>query len=371
MPVPRPVIEALKKRYPKPEIHPDWLNACYEWVLEDSGLRPNQTNEIVAKIENQLLVSDLHDSTVADTGLPESITNGRIGKPPNPLLVQIVSLTEIGHSAFQLLNVRQTRIDRADLAGLIEAGVEDEEESEPIPKYPRSTLSLELSDGSRVIKAMEYKRMTDLELGVTPLGCKLMLKNARVVQGFVFLEPTTVEVIPGSHSDELDAHQDFNFTRDLRRKLGQPDPDPEPEPTAPESTLVNPTNPAPPATAPARRHSSPPAATLAPRPSDPRDADESFDYFEGEDELDEAYLEELAAIERRHLSQEQTISRGKATANTREEEEYYGLDSDIEMEIIDDPPPRRAPPRPTTRATGSRVGTQPRSTQEEVIEISD
>lgn len=120
--------------------------------------------------------SDLDDSMAPDTGLPTniaSLTSGRIGKPPNPILVQIVSMTEIGHSAFQLLNVRQTRIDRADLAGLIEAGVEDEEESEPIPKYPRSTLSLELTDGSVMMRAMEYKRMPDLELGVTPLGCKV------------------------------------------------------------------------------------------------------------------------------------------------------------------------------------------------------
>ncbi|KAG8924094.1 hypothetical protein FRC00_005499 [Tulasnella sp. 408] len=203
-----------------------------------------------------------------------------------------------------------------------------------------------------------------------------MLKNVLVIQGIAFLEPATVEVIHGSITEEREALRDFEFTRALHRKLGHPDPEPEPEPTTPESTLVNPTNPAPPSTAPAPapapRHSSPPAATLAPRPSNPRDADDSFDYFEGDDELDEAYLEELAAIERRHLSQEQTISRSNATANTKEEEEYYGLDSDIEMEIIDDPPPRRAPPKPSTQATGSRGGaTQPRSTQEEVIEISD
>ncbi|KAG9045659.1 hypothetical protein FS837_005899 [Tulasnella sp. UAMH 9824] len=374
MPVPRPVIDALKKRYPKPELNPDWLNACYDWVLEDSNLRPNQTNELVDKIENQLLQSDLDDSMAPDTGLPAniaSLTSARIGKPPNPILVQIVSMTEIGHSAFQLLNVRQTRIDRADLAGLIEAGVEDEEESEPIPKYPRGTLLLELSDGSVMIRAMEYKRMPDLELGVTPLGCKLILRNVLVIQGIAFLEPATVEVIHGSITEEREALQDFEFTRALHRKLGHPDPEPpEPEPTAPESTLVNPTNPAP-STAPAPRHSSPPAATLAPRPSNPRDADDSFDYFEGDDELDEAYLEELAAIERRHLSQEQTISRSNAAANTKEEEEYYGLDSDIDMEIIEDPPPRRVPPKPSIQATGSRGAAQPRSTQEEVIEISD
>ncbi|KAG9018660.1 hypothetical protein FRB90_010860 [Tulasnella sp. 427] len=307
-----------------------------------------------------------------DTGLPRDITahaKTRIGTPPNPILVQIASITEVGHSAFQLLNVRQTRIDRADLAGLIEAGVEDEEESEPIPRYPRSTLSLELSDGHRTIKAMEYRKMTGLELGVTPLGCKLMLKNVLAVQGIAFLEPNTVDIFQGSELEEQEAHQDFNFARDLRRKLGLPDPDPEAERPHPESTLVNPTNPAT-GPAPRPRHSSPPAATLAPRPPSRQAADESIDYFDGDDELDEAYLEELAAIEQRHLSQEQGASRSNAATNTKEEEEYYGLDSDIEMEIIDIPPlPRTAASRPSTQRT---VGSQPqRGTQEEVIEISD
>lgn len=171
-------------------------------------MAPHQTDALVEKIETQLLLvrskktqneeiafidacfcvrlltyrclgqSDLDDSMLSNTGFPPdilSLPKTRVGTSPNPILVQIVSMTEAGHSAFSLLNVRQTRIDRADLAGLIEAGVEDEEESEPIPKYPRSTLSLEISDGSTVIKAMEYKRLSGLELGVTPLGCKVRI----------------------------------------------------------------------------------------------------------------------------------------------------------------------------------------------------
>lgn len=105
-------------------------------------------------------VNDLHDVRIASG-------------PRGAILCQIVALTDIGQSAFSLQNVRQTRIDRADLAGLVEAGVEDEEENQPVPKYPRGTLRMDLSDGSMVLRAMEYKRLPGLELGVTPLGCKV------------------------------------------------------------------------------------------------------------------------------------------------------------------------------------------------------
>ena len=46
-----------------------------------------------------------------------------------PILVQIVSMTEIGSSAFNLQNIRQARIEQADLAGL----AEEEDDGEELP----------------------------------------------------------------------------------------------------------------------------------------------------------------------------------------------------------------------------------------------
>ena len=126
--------------------------------------------------------SDLKDSTQPGTGFPENIaaTNTTVQGPS--ILVQIVDIAEIGHSAFSLTNVRQTRLDQEDLAGLAR---QDEEENEnqdpadedvgPIPKYPRSMLKLHLSDGSVTVPAIEFKRIPGLELGVTPLGCKVIV----------------------------------------------------------------------------------------------------------------------------------------------------------------------------------------------------
>lgn len=89
-----------------------------------------------------------------------------------------MALTDIGHSAFSLQNTRQTRIERADLDGLaVESDAEGEggEDEGPIPNYPRGMLRFELSDGATVIPAIEYRKIAQFQLGVTPLGCKVAI----------------------------------------------------------------------------------------------------------------------------------------------------------------------------------------------------
>lgn len=104
-----------------------------------------------------------------------------------PVLVEVIAVTDIGHSAFSLQNTRQARLDKADLAGLAaqkrerdgQQGVGegepqgDEEDEGPIPKYPRGMLRFELSDGHTVIKAIEYRKIPELVLGELELGYKV------------------------------------------------------------------------------------------------------------------------------------------------------------------------------------------------------
>lgn len=159
----------------------EWLEACCDWIIEELSLNPNNATDLPRLIENvelQLLQSDLRDSAVAGTGLPTTlgdIKHGRLGGAP--VLVEIAAMTEIGSSAFQLQTVRQTRVDRADLAGLNadrgEDGQAEEEDEGPVPRYPRSMLRLELTDGTTMLKAVEYRRLPQLVLGETPLGYKV------------------------------------------------------------------------------------------------------------------------------------------------------------------------------------------------------
>ena len=128
------------------------------------------------QVESQLLMSDLTDSMVHGTGLPHDIANfqkSTLAGPP--VLVQILSLMEIGHSAFNLMNVQRAKKEHADLSGLARGDDEDEAASDegPIPNYPRSMLQFELSDGAITLKAIEYRKIPQLDLENTPLGFKV------------------------------------------------------------------------------------------------------------------------------------------------------------------------------------------------------
>ncbi|KAH9959580.1 hypothetical protein BC827DRAFT_491392 [Russula dissimulans] len=175
---PPQLLQWLRQTYPKPSVDENWLSQCYAWVIEEHSLNPaTDMNKIIEQVEVQLLMSDLTDSMVHGTGLPHNVgglQKGTLSGPP--LLVQIVALTEIGHSAFNLMNVRKTKIDRADLSGLAQGDGDDNEDEAadegPVPKYPRAMLQFELSDGAIRLNAIEYKKIPQLDLENTPLGFK-------------------------------------------------------------------------------------------------------------------------------------------------------------------------------------------------------
>jgi RecQ-mediated genome instability protein 1 len=153
----------------------NWLSQCYAWVVEEHNLNPaTDMGRIKERVESQLLMSDLTDSMVHGTGLPHNIAGIQksvLSGPP--ILVQIMALTEIGQSAFSLMNVRQTKIDRADLSGLAQGDNEDGADEGPVPNYPRSMLKFELSDGAIRLNAIEYRKIPEFDLENTPLGFKV------------------------------------------------------------------------------------------------------------------------------------------------------------------------------------------------------
>jgi RecQ-mediated genome instability protein 1 len=128
-------------------------------------------------VEAQFLASDLRDSTKHRTAIPTNFNQIANGRLKGPFLVQIMAITDIGHSAFSLQNTRQIRLERADMSALEVAAESDGEDEGPVPNYPRGMLRLELSDGSTVFPAIEYRKISELALGVTPLGCKVTNLN--------------------------------------------------------------------------------------------------------------------------------------------------------------------------------------------------
>lgn len=174
----------------------EWLADCADWVASEFGLDPDRDfDQFIQHVEAQLLQSDLADSTVPGSGIdpllvasiPAQLSNAR--RParraprqkktsgPTPLLVEIKSITEIAHSAFNLLNTHQTRLDRADLGLAHDENAEQpqDEDEGPIPRFPRGMLRFELSDGLTTFRAIEFRSLPQLELGTTPLGYKVCI----------------------------------------------------------------------------------------------------------------------------------------------------------------------------------------------------
>ena len=151
-------------------------------MVGNQQISPHDAQRLTRVLETALLDSELKDSMQPGTGFPEGVTTANNLTVEGSVLVQIVDITEIGHSAFSLTNVRQTRLDQEDLAGLARQNEEENEEQNqadedagPIPKYPRSMLKLQLSDGSITVPAIEFRKIPELELGVTALGRKVIV----------------------------------------------------------------------------------------------------------------------------------------------------------------------------------------------------
>lgn len=187
------IIAHLCRQYPHPEPDPvsfsnhvmhnnsrqEWVTQCIAALLEDGQQATTDA------VETQYLWSNLGVSTrhVAGTGIPIP-QNDEAGELHNvtlfftPTLVQVYRIAEIGASAFQLKTTLEQRRDVISGATRIRR-LEDEEEDAPgqddkgPPPYQRSMLSMLVSDGRTALRSIEYRRIPDLTLGVTPLGVKV------------------------------------------------------------------------------------------------------------------------------------------------------------------------------------------------------
>lgn len=218
---------------------------------------------MIKQIEQQLLLSDLADSTVQHDGLfPEPdgeshvlFESGRVG-----VLVQVTEVLEIGRPALELLDVHKNRIEdkkvfsehgiqvRRAVAHVEEATqnvggdftqqqAQQEEHAEPTLQkgFPRSMLRLKVSDGFTEYAAIECKRVPDLSLEDTPLGCKvrtnsnairpqahlliqLFLKNIRCLRGVLMLDGQSCSV-KGGRIAELDDNRDEMLKFLLERRI--------------------------------------------------------------------------------------------------------------------------------------------------------
>ncbi|KAG6862495.1 hypothetical protein C0995_000042 [Termitomyces sp. Mi166 len=249
MPASQRVTHWVNKRYKKPRVDPEWLDQCYEWAIDsDPPLDPDTDfDALIKKIDYQILQSNFNDSMLPGTGLPIHIahTDTKTVLTGPEIHVEVIALTEIGHSAFSLNQTRLAREER-----IKEGNIVDDPEQEgdidvagegPMPKYSRGMLHFQLTDGTTTVPAIEYRALPQLSLQDTPLGIKVVLftifnnceavlittqmklKNVRVHKGIVWLEPETV-VLLGEETQERNENREAYFARGLRARMRLPEP---------------------------------------------------------------------------------------------------------------------------------------------------
>jgi RecQ-mediated genome instability protein 1 len=178
------ILQWVQATYPSPRVNPEWLQECLAYIQTDLSIPfppHGPLQPVLDALNTQILLSDLVDSMVPGTGLPGNVgvlNDVKLGVGAGQgggVLVQIIAITEIGSSAFNLLGVLKAREERGvilDPDALPNENVDGDDEG-PLQKYPRGMLRLELSDGTTRVKAIEYRPIPELELGVTPLGYKV------------------------------------------------------------------------------------------------------------------------------------------------------------------------------------------------------
>ncbi|CAO3681448.1 unnamed protein product [Umbelopsis ramanniana] len=87
--------------------------------------------------------------------------------------------------------------------------------------FPRGTLKLEVTDGYKLITAIEFKRIPSLSMN-TYLGTKILVKNCRVNRGTLMLEPGTFQILGGDVPSLYNGDMRKDLERRLRIRLGLP-----------------------------------------------------------------------------------------------------------------------------------------------------
>lgn len=159
--------------------------------LRGLDARFREEKALVDAVRLQFLASDLRDSLD--------------GRQRYSRLVQVLSITDVGVSAYSLLEALRGR------------------ESDPAVKIPRGMLRIEMCDGVDTLVGYEHTRIDGLSID-TPLGIKLLLRSPRVRKGVLLLTPDNVEIVGGVIPELSDTRLN-KIVDALCSKLGIPVPE--------------------------------------------------------------------------------------------------------------------------------------------------
>ncbi|KAH8555248.1 hypothetical protein BGW37DRAFT_130317 [Umbelopsis sp. PMI_123] len=198
---------ALENRYAI-HVEPEYLAS----LISDKSVVDNAAPE--KQIYDHFLKSNISQSSVPV--IPPNF--GQLHEvlfpsSPNGIVLQINDVMDIENSAQSLLNtitastpVRQVYHQPPTVP------------NGPV-NFPRGTLMLEVTDGYRVITALEAKKIPGLSMN-TSLGAKILVKNCRVNRGTLMLEPTSCQVLGGNVPSLYNRDMRKHLEKRLRVRLG-------------------------------------------------------------------------------------------------------------------------------------------------------
>ena len=156
-----------------------------QFTANSEGLSLNRPESYVATFEEHLLWSNFRDSMEHGSGFPTNINHpSTFTVFEGPILLELVSMTDIGTSAlvlehFRLLREAEVLRHRSIAADRwINLSLDDLAGLRPLlTPYPRNTLKLLLTDGLTLLEAIEFSPLRQFALGTTPLGCKVWMTD--------------------------------------------------------------------------------------------------------------------------------------------------------------------------------------------------
>ncbi|EAU83821.1 hypothetical protein CC1G_13138 [Coprinopsis cinerea okayama7 len=217
-----------------PNLDQAFLDDAFAHALrwqEENPIDPtfqDKDDQLLAAFASIFYRTPLSQSTLPGQGLPPfSDAATACLKIRGPLWMEVVSIDDLGVSAFQLERVRLERrryiLDRVSQAAR-ERKVFSRDESAAIratlPKYPRKTLQLRLTDGSQEIDAFEINGpLPHISLDETFIGHKIRLENFHIISGKAYIMPCNIAEVGGPPPELWDGMHTVTLHTRMEREV--------------------------------------------------------------------------------------------------------------------------------------------------------
>ncbi|KAM4877020.1 recQ-mediated genome instability protein 1 isoform 1-T6 [Thomomys bottae] len=191
-----------------------WLEACINWIQEESGNVNLTQAQINKQVFEQWLLTDLRD--LEHPLLPDRILEIPKGELNGFYALQINSLVDVSQPAYSQIQKLRGKNTTNDLVT-----AETQVTLKPWEAKSSRMLMLQVTDGIVQMQAMEYQSVPVLHSDLSP-GTKILIHgNISFRLGVLLLKPENVKVLGGEVDVLL---EEYAQEKVLARLIGEVDP---------------------------------------------------------------------------------------------------------------------------------------------------